>query len=268
MQNNKTPNKLIAHGRNAFINSAPAVNRVHSFELHAPFDPSPTRHRDAEGRTPAAPMGYSEPGEVEYRSRIEANGVGVKYEDLARGCASARNGEEHDELRALTEKLHLGCGRNYIPGWVNVDCVSNIGADIVHDLNSTPWPLPSNHFAEVEMVAVLEHLKDTLAMLGELHRVMKPGGRAHIHVPYCPSVGAFQDPTHCAYFNERTLNYVRDGFDCNFYTNVRFEILSSKLTTGSNSLTAKLRNLIPFRPLLRWFLWNMYDGVDFIIRKP
>lgn len=165
-------------------------------------------------------------------------------------------------------KLHLGCGQNYRQGWVNVDHSPFVKCDIVHDLEHRPWPFRDSSVTEIEMYAVLEHLSDTLATLAELHRIMLPGATCHIHVPYACSVWAFQDPTHKAYFTERTLDYVKNGFDYNFYTPIRFEIVQAKLTTGTNSFLARLRNLIPCRKLLRWFLWNMYDGVDYVLRKP
>jgi SAM-dependent methyltransferase len=168
----------------------------------------------------------------------------------------------------MPTSLHLGCGKRYRHGWLNVDVSKDVDCDLRHDLEKRPWPLPDNHFAHIEMYAVLEHLSDTLATLGELHRILAPGGTVHTHVPYVCSVWAFQDPTHKTYFTERTFDYVKDGFDYNFYTGVRFEILRVELTTGSNSLTARIRNLIPFRKVLRWFLWNMYDGVDCTLRKP
>lgn len=150
----------------------------------------------------------------------------------------------------------------------NVDYVQSVKCDVIHDLNVTPWPFTDGSVSDVEMCAVLEHLKDTMATLGELHRIMQPGATCHIHVPYACSVWAFQDPTHVRYFTERTLDYVKEGFDYNFYTGIRFEIIKAELTSGTNSMVARLRNLIPFRHILRWFLWNMYDGVDFIILKP
>lgn len=165
-------------------------------------------------------------------------------------------------------KIHLGCGKNYREGWVNVDKVGTVKVDVSCDLDLWPWPFDDNCASEIEMYAVLEHLSDTLGVLGELHRILQPGGTVHIHVPYACSVWAFQDPTHKAYFTERTLDYVKDGFDYNFYTGVRFEIVKAELTSGTNSRLARLRNMIPFRRLLRWFLWNMYDGVDFVLRKP
>lgn len=166
------------------------------------------------------------------------------------------------------QRLHLGCGRNYREGWINCDKCRLIKADVYHDLDIIPWPFEDNSISEVEMYGVLEHLRDTLSVMAELHRIMIPGAIAHIHVPYAGSHWAFMDPTHKSFFTERTLDYVRDGYDWNWYTGIRFEILQAKLTVGWNSPTAIVRNLIPFRKVLRWFLWNCYDGVDFVIRKP
>lgn len=164
--------------------------------------------------------------------------------------------------------INLGCGNNYRSGWVNVDKVKTVKADVYHDLELAPWPFNDDSAIRIEMYAVLEHLSNTLAALAEIHRILRPGGTVYIHVPYACSVWAFQDPTHKAYFTERTMDYVKDGFDYNFYSRVRFEIVRAELTSGTNSRLARLRNMIPFRRLLRWFLWNMYDGVDFVLRKP
>lgn len=165
-------------------------------------------------------------------------------------------------------KLNLGCGNKYLSDWVNVDASPWVRSDLNFNLNRRRWPLPDNCADEVEMNAVLEHLNDTMAVMSELHRIMKVGAMVHIHVPYAGSVWAFQDPTHKRFFTERTFKYFEDGFDYNFYTHVRFEIVKCELYSGTNSLLARIRNLIPFRSVLRWFLWNMYDGVDVILRKP
>ena len=42
-----------------------------------------------------------------------------------------------------TPTLDVGCGNNKIPGAVGIDLVAGTQADIVHDLNTTPWPLES-----------------------------------------------------------------------------------------------------------------------------
>ncbi|SIT35927.1 hypothetical protein BN2475_60007 [Paraburkholderia ribeironis] len=79
-------------------------------------------------------------------------------------------------------KLHLGCGAQRFPGWVNIDAR---GGDIRMDLR---WPLP---FADktvhcVFACHVAEHLyrEDELpALLHEVRRVLTPSGVLRLVVP-------------------------------------------------------------------------------------
>lgn len=56
------------------------------------------------------------------------------------------------------------------------------------NLCDTPWPLPSDAFAEVLGIHVLEHLsqKSLDPALREIHRILKPGGVIRMHVPNGP----------------------------------------------------------------------------------
>lgn len=52
------------------------------------------------------------------------------------------------------------------------------------DLNSTePLPFPDGHFDVVLCVETLEHVYPTDHLLGQIHRILKPGGTAVIDVP-------------------------------------------------------------------------------------
>lgn len=79
-------------------------------------------------------------------------------------------------------KLHLGCGPAHLPGWINIDVHPAPFALNVH------WGLPfDDGSADFVFVShMLEHLffpHDVLALLRELHRVLRPGGRLRIVVP-------------------------------------------------------------------------------------
>jgi SAM-dependent methyltransferase len=107
-------------------------------------------------------------------------------------------------LGAVERKLNLGCGRTPIPGWVNLDVVALPGVDVVADLDDcarTLLPFPENHFDWIVGTHVLEHVRNTLPLLEDLHRVAKPDAKLVFNLPYGSSDDAHEDPTHVrAYF--------------------------------------------------------------------
>lgn len=101
-------------------------------------------------------------------------------------------------------RLNLGCGRNIIEGWINIDWAKLPGIDIVADLNqcaTQPLPFADDQVDEMLLSHVIEHLPNTLPLMQELHRIAKPGARAWVRVPHGGSDDAWEDPTHVrAYF--------------------------------------------------------------------
>jgi len=97
-------------------------------------------------------------------------------------------------------RLNLGCGRDHLAGWVNVDQFPGSHPDVVHDLERFPWPFPDGSAGEVLLKHVLEHLgRDSatfLGIMGELYRVCAPGARVRILVPHPRHRDFLQDPTH------------------------------------------------------------------------
>ncbi len=80
-------------------------------------------------------------------------------------------------------KLHLGCGKIVLPGWINYDIEKNPGV-VVHDLRK---PLPHKN-ATVDFIFsehFIEHIDKNEAkkMLRDCHRVLKPGGVIRIITP-------------------------------------------------------------------------------------
>lgn len=80
-------------------------------------------------------------------------------------------------------KLHLGCGPNYKPGWLNVDLLHR--ADLKLDLREN-LPFPDNGFSIIYTEHFFEHIDypgPAGKFLCECHRVLMPGGVIRIGVP-------------------------------------------------------------------------------------
>lgn len=96
-------------------------------------------------------------------------------------------------------RLNLGCGHNHMAvaeGWLNLDSSPLVGAQVVQDLSTFPYPFADSTISEFHMSHVLEHLPFPLPIMQELHRIAKPGAKFTLRVPYGSSDIAFEDPTH------------------------------------------------------------------------
>ena len=90
---------------------------------------------------------------------------------------------------ALTEapraplKLHLGCGGDRKPGYVNVDMRTDLPNDVQADCCALPFP--SGTAELIEAYHLIEHLgrHDAMRALDEWNRVLRPGGRLIIECP-------------------------------------------------------------------------------------
>lgn len=154
-----------------------------------------------------------------------------------------------------SDVLNLGCGRKKIPGAVNVDISSAVGADIVHNLAVLPWPLPSNTFREVHATDVIEHLDDTLAVMEEIYRVCRGGALVHIAVPHFSSANAFTDPTHRRQFSYFSFDYFDPSHPFGFYSHARFKRTRAQIVftpSLSNKLVHRLANRQPHAYEHRW----------------
>jgi hypothetical protein len=118
----------------------------------------------------------------------------------------------HEHIRELFVglRLNLGCGRSPLEGWVNVDITALPGVDVVADLDACrtqPLPFADDSVSAMRMSHVLEHMRDTLALLQDLHRVAEPGCQLTILCPYGSSDDAYEDPTHCQRFYMNSFSY-------------------------------------------------------------
>ena len=108
-------------------------------------------------------------------------------------------------------RLDIGGGNNPNAGFINIDILPLEKVDIVWDLETFPWPIPSGSIDLATASHVLEHINPHkgvfIAVMNEIWRVLKPKGQFAFVVPYAESFGMYQDPTHCNFINEATMSY-------------------------------------------------------------
>lgn len=83
-------------------------------------------------------------------------------------------------------KLHLGCGTEYLDGWVNIDNSPHVHKDIVMDLENDDLvaKLGENVVEKVYTSHLLEHLRDPFRLVEQIWRVCKNGAELVIIVPH------------------------------------------------------------------------------------
>ena len=110
-------------------------------------------------------------------------------------------------------KVNIGCGKDKREGYVNLDISSNVGADIVCDIEEG-LPFKDNECEEIICLDVLEQISSAdkfVFVMNELWRVTKLGGSVHVRVPNAKDICAFQDPMDSRHFTEETFTYMQHG---------------------------------------------------------
>lgn len=122
-----------------------------------------------------------------------------------------KNGFQKENMLGEARALDIGCGGRKLPGSVGIDILELPGVDVVHDLSQFPWPFEDSSFDLVFASHFLEHTHDVIKTLEEIHRILAPGGRAVLQVPYFRCIDAVVDPTHTHFFASQSLDYVVEG---------------------------------------------------------
>jgi SAM-dependent methyltransferase len=103
--------------------------------------------------------------------------------------------------------LDIGCGNRKRTGALGIDINPDTDADVVHDLNSFPYPFADSAFDDIYADNVLEHLDNIVKVMEEIHRISRPGGLVKVIVPYFRARWAFIDPTHKHFFTTESFSY-------------------------------------------------------------
>ena len=164
------------------------------------------------------------------------------YADLVGFAAGFQQG--HQRTRGTQpwrpRQMNLGSGKDYQPGWLNVDVLDRAEPDVVLDLGQPlqlPLAIPSRFGAQVVLAEgglerihannVLEHVPDLTLLMGNALRLLEEGGLFEIEVPYEKALTAWQDPTHLRALNENSWLYYTDWFWYLGWFTHRFEMAGS-----------------------------------------
>ncbi len=148
---------------------------------------------------------------------------------------------------SLSTILDIGCGNAKIPGALGIDMNAGTQADIVHDLDEFPWPLPSGAFERIMCSHIVEHVANLVRFMEEMHRVARADARVEIVTPHFSNRFSFTDPTHRRHLSLRSFDYfilphtsalpnlVQRAFETsyavpNHYTDFRFQIMQAHVS--------------------------------------
>ena len=153
------------------------------------------------------------------------------------------------------KKLNLGCALNHEEGFTNLDGNREVNPDVVHDLESVPLPFEDGSFDTVLGSHVFEHIRNFVPLVGDIYRVLKPGGYLIGITPYASSDNAMDNPWHVRCFTEATWQYfsqdmyrletagkgANEGYKGNFEI-VRILLIPDKRFEGDPEIEFKKRH--------------------------
>ena len=172
-------------------------------------------------------------------------------------------------------KLDIACGQNKQKGFKGIDIAGN--ADIIWDLNETPWPIKTSCVKEVFCSHYVEHIphdkpgwtRDGWWMFfDELHRIMAKDGVAEFIHPYVMNGRAFWDPTHVRFIHEVTWYYLdknwreAQGLD-HYPVKCDFEIVTVDATGLSDEFMSRNHEVQAFN---RNHYWNVIPDLWVLLK--
>ena len=101
--------------------------------------------------------------------------------------------------------LDLGAAHNPAPGYKTVDMHGD--PDYKGDIFDVLGSMPDNSVGLIRAVDFCEHIADKIRLWNELYRVLAHGGMVLSLTPSTDGRGAYQDPTHVAFYNENSFWY-------------------------------------------------------------
>lgn len=162
--------------------------------------------------------------------------------------------------------LNLGCGKTKIPGSIGVDKVKiEDYVDVIHNLETVPYPFNDNSADEIHMYHVLEHLHDPLRKMEELCRILKVDGKLYLRVPHFSSMGAFSDITHIRPFGYTSFDVLEENDYHHFYNSMKFKIIHKEIKYSGLYPNEGIYEKYIHKNSCLWFARPFVNLVNFLI---
>jgi SAM-dependent methyltransferase len=126
--------------------------------------------------------------------------------------------------------LDLGAAHSKPAGFLGVDQYPGEGVDIVCDV-SQGLDLADQSVGVIRASDFLEHIVDKVSLFNELYRVLAHGGLLISLTPSTDGRGAYQDPTHVAFYNENSFWYFTSVNYAKFVPDIVCRFQASRLVT-------------------------------------
>ena len=166
-----------------------------------------------------------------------------------------------DPLPAPPRRMNLGCGNEYLPGWINVDACERFHPDVVLDL-SKPTRLPVTVRSPTLGEFVLDsgcleaiyargefvRAADFAALMTNALELLEQNGILAIEIPY-RQAGSWQDPIQVRALSEESFRCCTDSFwNMGWFTHrfavARLEYLDPNMAPCARELAGSLRVLL------------------------
>jgi predicted SAM-dependent methyltransferase len=152
-------------------------------------------------------------------------------------------------------KLDIGCGNACREGYIGMD-IAKFSKDvkIIVNLEKQKIPCKDNSVDEIYCAHVLEHLNNPIEVLDEFNRILKPGGKLIIRVPYFADSQA-NVPMHKNYWSCRCKMFFDNSY---FEMNSKWKSVSMEARFASHNFLAKMIDF-PFEFLARKLGLDIYE---------
>ncbi len=168
--------------------------------------------------------------------------------------------------------MDLGAGAvSRAPGAIRADRSRTVRPDVV--LNATAsLPFATSSLERVYSFDLLEHVDDLVAVMTEIHRVLRPGGHLFVTTPHFSCANSYTDPTHKHHFGWRSFDYFVNGHELSYYTEARYRIGHRTLRFHGglvDSLVRRIANRWPdwYEHRLAWLRPAWYLDLDLVAQK-